>query len=71
MAKRKPQLSIPDFDVNEQRIIDEAMRIDCIKAQGVWVHSAALKWGRLIIAEDRGLSTEVEKMLSPRRKPSQ
>ncbi len=58
MAK---QQSIPDFDEDEQKLIDEAMRIDHIKTQGVWVRRAALMWATKVVADDLGLTAKVDK----------
>ena len=59
MGKGKQQ-SIPEFDDDEQRLIEQAMKIDAIRAQGVWVRSAAVKWARHVIAMDAGLLERVE-----------
>jgi len=58
MAK---QQSIPEFDEDEQKLIDEAMRIDHIRTQGVWVRRAALMWATKVVAEDLGLTAKVDK----------
>jgi hypothetical protein len=58
MAK---QQSIPEFDEDEQKLIDEAMRIDHIKTQGVWVRRAAMMWATKVVADDLGLTAKVDK----------
>ena len=64
MAK---QQSIPAFDDDEQALIDEAMKIDAIRTQGVWVRMAAVKWARMVIAEDAGLLQRIEEVRERRR----
>ena len=57
---RPKQQSIPRFDDEEQALIDEAMKIDAIRTQGIWVRMAALKWARMVIAQDAGLLQKIE-----------
>ena len=59
MARPKQQ-SIPQFDDEEQALIEEAMKIDAIRTQGIWVRMAAVKWARTVIAQDAGLLQQIE-----------
>lgn len=61
-AKRvSNQQSIPRFSEAEQKLIDAAMEIDCIRTQGMWVHRAALMHAKLVIADDAGITQLVMK----------
>ena len=66
MGKQKQQ-SIPAFDDDEQSLIDQAMKIDAIRTQGVWVRMAAVKWARMVIAEDAGLLQRIEEVRERKR----
>lgn len=63
MAK---QQSIPDFDDDEQKLIDLAMKIEGIRTQGVWVRRAALMWARRVVALDAGLLGKIEVTIQDR-----
>jgi len=62
MAKSRQQ-SIPDFNDEEQKLVNEAMRIERINTQGMWVRRAALMWAAKIVAEDRGITAMVSRAL--------
>ena len=68
MAKAK-QVSIPKFDAEETLILREAMRIDRIRSRGVWIRRAALMWATQRIAEDRGITAQVDAVIEAENKP--
>lgn len=63
---RAKQRAIRQFTEEEQRLIDEAMRIECINSEPQWVTRAALMWARRVIALDAGLLGKIEATLSDR-----
>lgn len=63
---RPRQKSIRAFTEAEQKLVDAAMRIECIDSEAQWVTRAALMWARRVIALDAGLLGKIEATLSDR-----
>lgn len=60
MSTNTRQQSIPKFTETERKLVQTAMKIECIRSQGMWVHRAALLHARRVVVEDAGNTAIVD-----------